>query len=141
ESVIQLLFGRRTGSEGLGLEPVDLVTVETDGSLAQVDSLKVAGAGVAATGFQVLTNSFDEVLAHPGIAARQGGLEALGAECQACPIVTVCGGGLYTHRYRQGKGFRNPSVYCRDLYRMIIHIRDRVAADVEALQRGAVGVR
>jgi uncharacterized protein len=134
ESIIELLFGRESGSEGLGLAPIDLVTVETDGSLEQVDSLKVAGSGMAFTGLHVKTNSFDEVLSHPGVAARQHGLDALGLECRACPIVTVCGGGLYTHRYRKGHGFQNRSVYCKDLYRLINHIRGRLQTDLDRLR-------
>ena len=35
----------------------------------------------------------------------------------------ICGGGLYPHRYRHGEGFRNPSVYCDDLMRLITHVR------------------
>jgi len=42
----------------------------------------------------------------------------------------ICGGGLYPHRYRQGTGFRNPSVYCDDLLRLISHISGRVITDV-----------
>ena len=32
-----------------------------------------------------------------------------------------------------GAGFRNPSVYCADLLRLITHVRDRVIADVRQL--------
>ena len=42
--------------------------------------------------------------------------------CQECPVVSSCGGGLYTHRYRAGSGFDNPSVYCADLLKLITHI-------------------
>ena len=34
------------------------------------------------------------------------------------------------HRYRAGDGFRNPSVYCADLTRLITHIHRRVGADL-----------
>jgi uncharacterized protein len=43
----------------------------------------------------------------------------------------VCGGGHYAHRYRPGRGFANPSVYCPDLIRLIGHIRERVQIDIE----------
>jgi uncharacterized protein len=45
----------------------------------------------------------------------------------------ICGGGLYPHRYRQGTGFRNPSVYCEDLLHLITHVSDRVIADIRQL--------
>ena len=38
----------------------------------------------------------------------------------------ICGGGYFPHRYRSGSGFRNPSVYCADLQRVITHIAARV---------------
>jgi uncharacterized protein len=65
--------------------------------------------------------------------ARQLGAQALPSECQACPVMTICGGGLYPHRYRTGSGFRHPSVYCADLLRLITHVRDRVGADLNLL--------
>jgi uncharacterized protein len=136
DSILELLLGLGTGSERFGLAAIDIVTVETDGAIEQVDTLKVVGDGAPATGLHVATHALDEALLHPGIVARQQGLAALSPECLTCPIVTVCGGGLYTHRYRTGTGFVNRSVYCRDLYRLITYIRDRVQADVDALREG-----
>jgi uncharacterized protein len=46
----------------------------------------------------------------------------------------VCGAGLYPHRYRSATGFRNPTVYCQDLYRLITHIHRAVAADVARIR-------
>ena len=86
--------------------------VDTDGTIKQLDSLSSAYAGAADTGLHVLTGSFDAALDHPTTVARQMGADALSAECRACPVMEICGGGLYPHRYRHGEGFRNPSVYC-----------------------------
>ena len=74
-------------------------------------------------------HDFDAALAEPAIAARQIGLAALGDQCQACPVVRICGGGYYPHRYRAGHDFREPSVFCPDLLRLIAYIDRRVAAD------------
>lgn len=81
----------------------------------------------------VATSSLDEALTHPTTVARQIGAGALSEQCQACPVMTICGGGLYPHRYRRGAGFRNPSVYCADLTQLITHVRERVLADVRQL--------
>jgi uncharacterized protein len=67
----------------------------------------------------------------PSIAARQLGLAALDETCNGCAVRRICGGGLYAHRYRPGTGFRNPSVYCPDLFRLIGHIRQRIRQDLE----------
>ncbi|MBB6545408.1 hypothetical protein [Nonomuraea rubra] len=81
----------------------------------------------------MLRDSFDTALLLPSVAARQSGEQALPARCSSCAIARVCGGGLYPHRYRSGAGFRNPSDYCRDPYRLITHIRRHVADDVALL--------
>ncbi|KOT47673.1 Fe-S oxidoreductase [Streptomyces rimosus subsp. rimosus] len=130
--IIGLLLGRPSSSEAVGLSPVVALVVDTDGAIEQVDSLKSAYEGAAATGLDVFRNSFDEALAHPGMAARRLGADGLCARCRACPLLTVCGGGNYAHRYRAGSGFRNPSVYCADLERVIRHIAARLDAEVRA---------
>ncbi|WP_442789820.1 FxsB family cyclophane-forming radical SAM/SPASM peptide maturase [Nocardiopsis sp. EMB25] len=134
--IIRLVLGRPSRTESVGLSPAALVVVETDGSIEQVDSLRSAYDGAAATPLHTLTHTFDETLYLPSVAARQIGVRALSATCAACPLARVCGGGLYPHRYRSGSGFRNPSVYCRDLYRLISHVRATVAADVARLREG-----
>ena len=125
DSIISTAAGGDSLTESLGLGPSDLVVVETDGSYEQADSLKTAFDGAPATGFDVFTQSLDAVAQHPGILARQQGLAGLCETCQACPVVTSCGGGLYAHRYRTGNGFANPSVYCADLLKLISHVRSR----------------
>ncbi|MDH6141280.1 uncharacterized protein P3T35_003297 [Kitasatospora sp. GP30] len=127
DSIVRTLGGRSSLTESLGLDPADLVVIETDGTFEQADSLKTAYDGAPATGFDIFANSLDEVARHPGMMARQSGLAGLSAQCRACPVVRSCGGGLYAHRWRTGAGFDNPSVFCGDLMRLITTIRDRVA--------------
>ncbi|MGI5054914.1 FxsB family cyclophane-forming radical SAM/SPASM peptide maturase, partial [Streptomyces sp. JAC18] len=86
-SVLSTLGGGPSLTESLGLAPTDLVVVETDGQLEQVDSLKSAYEGAAATGFNVFAHSFDDVAAHPGVRARQLGLAGVSGTCRDCPVV------------------------------------------------------
>lgn len=122
ESVSSTLNGGESLTEALGLAPVGLVVIETDGTYEQVDSLKAAFHGAPVTGFDVIHHDLDLVAQHPGIVARQQGLAGLCQTCRDCPVVTSCGGGLYAHRYRTGSRFANPSVYCPDLLKLITHI-------------------
>lgn len=122
EECIAALLGLPVASEVFGLQPFTAVVVETDGAIEQVDSLKSAYPGAAATGLDVFRHSFDAALDHPGVAARQAGLAGMADDCLRCPLVAPCGGGHYVHRYRAGHGFRNPSVYCADLQRLIRHV-------------------
>ena len=134
DEIIHLLLGGQSATEAVGLTPTSLVVVETDGSIEQSDALKSAYDGAAATGLHIVQDSFDAALRLPQIAATQLGLSALSDECLACRIRRICGAGLYAHRYRAGNGFRNRSVYCQDLYALIMHIRARLIRDLPALQ-------
>jgi uncharacterized protein len=114
--------GQESFTEALGLGSPDLVVVETDGEIEQADWLKTVRDGAPGTGFHVLRHSFDEAAAHPGFLAQHGGVDALSRQCRDCPVVRICGGGLYGHRYRADNGFDNPSAYCEDLFRLIGHV-------------------
>ncbi|WP_320773506.1 FxsB family cyclophane-forming radical SAM/SPASM peptide maturase [Streptomyces sp. CRN 30] len=135
EEITALLLGAPGRAEAVGLSPVAAVVVETDGAIEQVDSLRSAYRGAARTGLDVFRHAFDQALRHPGIAARQLGADALAAECRACPVGAVCGGGNYVHRYAPGSGFRHPSVYCADLERLVRHVADRLARTVRRAER------
>ncbi|GGL05802.1 FxsB family cyclophane-forming radical SAM/SPASM peptide maturase [Mangrovihabitans endophyticus] len=134
DDIIALALGGSGRSEQVGLSPVTVAVVESDGAIEQVDSLKSAYPGAAATGLDVRTDSFEAVLRHPGVIARQIGAHALADSCRACPIHRICGAGHYAHRYTPGTGFRHPTVYCPDMTVLIGHITERLAVDVTRLR-------
>ncbi|SNY58100.1 FxsB family cyclophane-forming radical SAM/SPASM peptide maturase [Actinoplanes atraurantiacus] len=123
DSLLALGEGRPSGSEWVGLDPVDLAVIETDGEWEQADSLKTAFDGAAATGMTVFTHTADDVAATPELTRRRSGLDGLSPTCRQCPVVGQCGGGLFAHRYRAGS-FDNPSVYCADLKELIMCVND-----------------
>lgn len=139
EEIINLLLGGHSQVETIGLTPATLVVIEVNGAIEQVDALKSAYDGAADTGLSVFTDSFDDALALPGLAARQIGRSALCDTCLACPIVSTCGGGYYPHRYREGSGFLNPSVYCADLKKLIGHIDATIAQALADRHRDSGG--
>ncbi|MFF3640285.1 FxsB family cyclophane-forming radical SAM/SPASM peptide maturase [Streptomyces sp. NPDC002564] len=130
DEIIALLLGGESRTEGLGLTPIRVLTVDTDGALDLAHTLKSSYAGAMATGMNVFRDSFDQAMTLPGIVARQRDPIGLCDTCRRCPVVKVCGAGNYTHRYRRGSGYLNPSVYCADLARLIAHVGERVLLDV-----------
>ncbi|MGI5492515.1 FxsB family cyclophane-forming radical SAM/SPASM peptide maturase [Microtetraspora malaysiensis] len=138
ESIIRTSRGESSLTESLGLQPSDLIVIETDGAYEQADSLKTAFAGAPETGLHVLTHTLDDVARHTGIVARQLGLDGLCDTCRACPVVESCGGGLYAHRYRTGSGYANPSVFTADLLKLITHVRGRTTMPTHALPYSTV---
>ena len=133
--VIRLLIGLPSRVETIGLSPVSIVVIETDGSIEQADSLKSAYEGATATGLHLREDSLDRALLLPATVARQIGERALCETCRSCRIHNVCGGGLYAHRYSDENGFANPSVYCEDLKRLIYHIRRTMQKRVDDLRQ------
>jgi uncharacterized protein len=133
DSIISTAGGGPSFTEALGTNPVNLLVIDTNGAWEQSDSMKTAYDGAAGTGLSVFSHRADEAAGHPAIQARQGGREALCATCRSCPVVGVCGGGLYAHRYRPPPlalpsrdpsaasmaDFAHPSVYCADLKSLI----------------------
>ncbi len=135
EEIMHLLLGGDSPAEMVGLSPARIVVIETDGAIELADSLKVAYHGAGATNLHIIDSRLDDALMLPGVVARQLGSRSLSPQCRACRIHRVCGGGLYAHRYRQGTGFYNPSVYCPDLMRLIGHIRQTMQVGLDELRR------
>ncbi|WP_370501471.1 FxsB family cyclophane-forming radical SAM/SPASM peptide maturase [Mycolicibacterium sp. jd] len=131
--IMNLLLGGAGGFEMVGHGAVTLLSIETDGAIELVDTLKTTYEGAAATSLTVHGSRLDDALTHPGVLARQIGLDALATQCLDCRFRDVCGGGMYTHRYRAGSGFKNPSVYCADLYALIERIERTLHADLAAM--------
>lgn len=131
ESVLDLLLGGVTRTETIGGAPSQLAVVDTDGSLTLSDQLKSAYEGADRSGLDVHRHSFDALLDHPGVVARQLDARGLAQRCRACTVVKVCGGGHYPHRYRAGEGYLNPSVYCPDLLALIRHVSGVLHEDLD----------
>lgn len=139
DSIHSTLRGGPPLTEALGVAPSDVLVIETDGALEQADSLKVTFDGAVATGLRVQEHPLSVAARNLQVMARQNGLEDLSAQCRSCPVLASCGGGLFAHRYRSGAGdpadpvaaFRNPTVYCADIYALIQSIRrgESAAAD------------
>jgi len=133
QEIMHLILGGSTGFESIGLNPVSLITIDTGGELEGVDTLKAVFDGAPALSMNVFDHSFDDALRHPSVIARQIGVDALHETCRACDVRDVCGGGYYPHRFREGTGFKNPSVYCADLMKIINYVAGRVRSDARAL--------
>jgi uncharacterized protein len=132
--IMHAILGGESATESIGLSPVAVAVIETDGSIEQSDTLKSAYPGAQATGLHIAEHSLDDALLLPAIVARQLRTAALSDQCRECPVMRICGGGQYAHRYRPVTGFRNPSVYCPDLLRLISHIRSAMAADIAVIR-------
>ncbi|GAB7184560.1 FxsB family cyclophane-forming radical SAM/SPASM peptide maturase [Kitasatospora sp. Ki12] len=133
--VIALYLGAVNSSEEWGLQPVDFIVVETNGAIQAVDTMKVTYPGACELGLNIFDDSFDTALKSPPVQERQDKWRALGDTCQECELVRICGGGYFPHRYSRANGFRNVSVYCADLKKLIRVITDTARRDLQRLPR------
>jgi uncharacterized protein len=137
QGIVDGVLGGTSRVDTVGLGRSASLVVDTDGTIQQSDHLKSTFDGAPETGFDVAGHPFDVALDLPAFVARQVGVDALCETCQRCEVRDVCGGGYYPHRYREGRGFLNPSVYCPDLLRLVGHIRQRIGDDLAKLISGS----
>jgi uncharacterized protein len=141
EEIIGLLFAATPGTDALGGGRNGLLVIETDGGIEPVDVLKICGPAFTKLDLNVHRNDIRDACAADLVRAYQQGSGALCEACRACPVVSICGGGYLPHRYSSVNGFANPSIYCRDLMKLITHIRDRVLATIPAATRQKLGLQ
>jgi uncharacterized protein len=126
EQLVKIIIGIDEGFEYIGNLKAEFLTIETNGSIEVSGAFKVCGNGFTKKGYNIKTHSLDEALKDDLAQRYVAGHENLCTECHTCPIVEVCGGGFIAHRYSKTNGFNNPSVYCLDLKKLIVHIQNRV---------------
>jgi uncharacterized protein len=130
ESIIRLILGGRTLVETIGNPDVDAIVVESNGEIEMDDNLRSTYDGMTRLGYNLFENSFNEIAGTESFRMRRSGNNTLSAKCQACYLVQVCGGGNLPHRYSAEKHFDNPSVYCADLEKLILHIKASVESNL-----------
>ncbi|QXJ25732.1 radical SAM protein [Actinomadura graeca] len=128
--IMRLLLGGKFGYESFGAESQKTIAVEPDGTYHASDVLKSAYEGVTSTGMDVWHHEIREVESMPLIAATSSKAVSAANECLACPIFSVCGGGLVAHRYSKAQGFNRVSVYCEDIKLLVRHIMDRLKKEL-----------
>lgn len=127
ENVVSNILGRNGGLDSLGGHAVSIASIDTDGSLEPLDSLKACGDGFTNLDLNIMTHPVDALFERPLFQTAIAGHSGLCQACRRCPLKDVCGGGYLPHRYSSTNGFQNPTVYCRDMWKLITHIIDAVA--------------
>jgi uncharacterized protein len=132
--LIKSIFGMSGCLDALGGNPVSITSIDSDGGIEPLDSLKACGDGFTAMGLNILDDPLDAVYEQPLFRSAIAGQGGLCDECRACALRDICGGGYLPHRYSNVSGFANPTVYCRDIWKLTTHIIDAVS-DVDQVRR------
>lgn len=129
DDMIKLVLGGVGSKDGVGLTNYGVLIVDTDGSVTKNDTLKSSfdGADRFPEPWSVHTHNLGDILRSADFAEYHAMQRPSSSACLACPELRVCGGGMTLHRWRDGSGYDNPSVYCEDQKLLIGHIREKVA--------------
>src|SRR5262249_1838851 len=117
--ILTLIFGGKVHVDSLGGSPVTEAVIETDGSLEPMDVLRSCSNGLTQVGLNVLRDPIDALYLQPLFKMAMSGQSGLCKFCSECSLGEICGGGYLPHRFSKARGFDNPSVYCRDLWKLI----------------------
>jgi uncharacterized protein len=124
DQIIDTVLGLPSSLDALGKGNNEVLTIETDGAIEAADVLRVCENGMTRNHYNVKSHSLDAAMEDGLIQHYYFSHEKLCAACRACPVNEICGGGYLPHRYRAGNGFDNPSVYCADLMKLIVELRN-----------------
>jgi uncharacterized protein len=129
DDMLKLILGGVARKEGVGLSDYGIVIIDTDGSIKKNDTLKStqSAADVFASHWSIFRDSLYDVASSPEFEAYHIAQRPLSAVCQSCADVSVCGGGMPAHRWRNESGFDNPSVFCADQRLLIGRMRQWIS--------------
>jgi len=128
DDIMKLLLGGSGVKEGVGLTDFGIAVIDTDGSITKTDTLKSSTPGDRFDElWSVHTHELAEVVQSPAFRYYHDQQRPTAAECRACPQLSVCGGGMLTHRYDDENGYDNPTVFCADQKLLIAHMAEILA--------------
>ena len=124
ETLIEILAGNaRQGNQGFGRTKNGVVVIEIDGGIEVTDSLRACYEGITRNGFNVHHNEIDELFTESLFQIYYHAHDMVSEQCLNCPVFDVCGGGFIGNRFANNNGFDNPTIYCRDMVRLITFLR------------------
>jgi uncharacterized protein len=115
DDMMRLLLGGVGVKEGVGLTDYGILVIDTDGVVKKNDTLKSSplGDGFDAT-WALGRKTLADIAASPEFRAYHLVQRPSSPICQACPQLEICGGGMVTHRFKDGAAYDNPTVFCAD---------------------------
>jgi len=131
ELMIRALMGATPVLDALGGDLQPMCVVETGGSIALSDFIRICGGKYSRDVLNVFENALDEHARYYELDLLQRPAD----KCLSCPYFDCCGGGYLPNRF-DGESFNNPSIYCDALCGLADVIAQRLRVDVpESLWR------
>jgi uncharacterized protein len=125
DDMMKVFLGGMVSKEGLGVTNFGILIIDTDGTIMKNDTLKSSYPGADRFDQPVNIKDGDLIrfLQSAAFLEYRQLQRPTCQVCQNCPELNVCGGGMILHRWKNGRGFDNPSVYCADQLYLIREMR------------------
>lgn len=125
DDMLKLLIGGGATKEGIGLSDFGILIFDTDGTITKNDTLKSSyeGADQFATNWKAGGTKILDLLDSEEYRQYHNLQKPTSSACLRCPELQVCGGGMTVHRWNDGNGYDNPTVYCTDQLLLIRYMR------------------
>ena len=125
ENVLEILFGdEHVGNQAFGLNSNGVVVIETDGGVEVADSIRACYEGITRNNINVHTHQIEDIFEDPLFEVYYDSHTLVAEKCMNCPVYDFCGGGFLGNRYAYRNGFDNPTLYCKDIIKLVTFIQN-----------------
>jgi uncharacterized protein len=133
DDMMKLALGGVGVKEGVGLTDYGILIIDTDGTVKKNDTLKSSPLGDSFDEtWNVHHDSLQEIAVSAAFSAYHVAQRPTSKQCADCSLLKICGGGMLTHRFREGAEYDNPTVFCADQTLLIRRIQKHVARYLSA---------
>lgn len=95
-----------------------------------VDSLRASFEGITRNNVNVHTHKIQDIFEDDIFDIYYNSHEKVCDKCLNCPVYDICGGGFLGNRYALKNGFDNPTIYCKDIIRLLSFIQNDILASL-----------
>ena len=141
ETLVKMIMGQEgIGNQLMGRKTNGVVVVESDGSVEVVDSLRACFEGITRNDINVHKNDLEDLFEDDTFQLYYRAHDEVSEQCLNCPVYDICGGGFLGHRYSEEKGFDNPTMYCKDMVRLIAFIQNDILSSLPKESVAELGI-
>ena len=132
KTIIAQILDYPWGTDALGLYPLSSVGVSVSGKWEFLDLLRTSFEGAWQTPYNVFDNSVGHLQSSAEYLSLLAWQYDYSDKCLGCDNLLSCGSGYLPHRYSPTNKFKNPSIYCDDIYALIEFIRQALGEQLQS---------
>jgi uncharacterized protein len=141
ENLIALLMGNdHIGNQAIGRKTNGIAVIETNGGIEVVDSLRACYEGITRNSINVHNGRIEDLFGDDVFELFYNSHEMVCEQCLNCPVYDICGGGFLGNRFSVDNGFDNPTIYCKDIIRLVSFLQNDIIESLPTATVNQIGV-